>query len=144
MQLPLSLTLSQRTVLITVDTARAVLGVDADTIRTRIQTGEIRWAFDISSHASHASHLAEPRLLALELVHPARAQAMTLPDIIDHIIGTTRESLTRVETARTLLCSRPHIKALVDTAHLAPDATRPATHILRASLATLLRLRQIV
>ena len=46
-QRALNLSISQRTVLVTVDTLRTHLGVDADTILYRIDAGEYRWVLDV-------------------------------------------------------------------------------------------------
>lgn len=125
-QLPLAITLSQRTVLVTADTARAALGVDADTIAAMIDDGRIRWAWDISAGQGEVRAI---RIWARDLIHHDACLRMYPADAIDHIIATTRDRMRAVEVCQLLLCSRPHIHALLRLGHLTGDQVGHTAYI---------------
>jgi hypothetical protein len=111
-QRQLNLSISQRTVLLTVDALRVHLGVDADTILARIDGGEYRWVFDVSSvkqrRFNSSKHVRELRLWAREIVSPELTSGLTPAEAISEIIGN-RPRYYGTEIAQLLLVSRPQI-----------------------------------
>lgn len=49
----LALAVAQSTTLVTVDTARAVLGMDAESIAALCESGRLAWAFDLKAAGHH-------------------------------------------------------------------------------------------
>ena len=147
LQTQLPLVVHRRTALVTVDTARAVLGVDADTILARIELGAIRWAWDIGMHGRATDRvIPEYRLWARELfsqppIIPAAPSQLTPQEVIHAVIGVERLRMTRVEVAHLLLCSRPHIMALVRVGELQADDANPLNFVTRLSLGKFLESR---
>lgn len=107
----LPLTLNQRTSLVCVDTVRAVLGCDADTVFARIESGELPYAFDVST-AGAAGRIREWRVWRVAVEEPTAARAVPPATAIAEIIGTERELLRGDEVRQLLLVSRPHLHAL--------------------------------
>lgn len=137
----LNLQLHQRTALVSVDTARAVLGVDIETILDRIDSGIYQWAFDISPAPDHDEHKREIRIWGKDIIAPGMATELNVA--IDCIIGTQRDRLRGTEVAHLLLCSGATIMRLVDQKLLCGPLTGHTQHITRASLAQFLIKRRI-
>jgi hypothetical protein len=138
-QLLIPFRIHQRTVLVTVETAKAALGLDAESIWAMIDCGEIRWAWNI---ATRVNGLREIRIWARELMQPG----LELPasEVIDMLIGTSRPRLTSVEIARHVLCcSRPHMLDLLRSGELAGDMVGHHQFVHRASLAEFLTRRML-
>lgn len=129
-QSSLALAIHQRTVLVPVPVVRAALGVDADTVSAYVESGTIRWAWDI---AARRNGIRELRIWARELIQPA-SRAMQPEEVIDLIVGTRREHLRAVEVAQLLICSRPHVKLLHELGELQGPLAGHTQHITRSSL----------
>lgn len=140
-QAPIRLEVSSRTALVTVDTARAVRGTDAETIITEIDAGSILWVFNIATDI-HATRRAL-RIYAPALAGPAAAH-LTADSVISHIIGTTREYLRGSEVERLLLCSGQLVKELHETGQLTGTITGNTRQILRTSIDHFLRTRRVM
>ena len=136
----LALVLSRRTVLVSVEVARAVLGVDAETIYGQIDCGGIRWAWDI---ACQPREIREVRVWARELIAPDTAGELQRGAVIEAVIGTHKERLRAVEVGQLLICSRPHIHKLVATGDLAGPLAGGTQYIERESLAQFLNNRMM-
>jgi hypothetical protein len=143
MQTALRLTLAQRTELVTVDTARAVRGVDAESILAEIDDGRIPWAFDVSVLGSHQSERRELRLWATALLDGEATAKLAAEQVLDTIIGTHRETLRAPEVERLLLCSAQHVARLHATGALVGHRVGNVRHLTRASLAQFLRTRRV-
>jgi hypothetical protein len=139
MQRLLQLQLNQRTALVTVDTARAVLGVDAETIAARIDEGQIRWVFDIALPGAERRELRlwASSLVAPEIVHRDSAR------VIAAIIGHQRATLRGGEVEQLLLCSAQHIQRLHEARLLAGQIIGHTRHLTAASLTAFLQARCI-
>jgi len=141
-----NLSVSQRTVLITVDALRAHLGVDADTILARIDAGDYRWVFDVSAVRSRrfhsAKHVRELRIWANEVIAPEFVAALTEEQAVAEIIGG-RERYYGTEIAQLLLVSRPQIFRLNQGKELDGEIVGGKLWVGRAVLADFL-LRRLV
>lgn len=119
-----NLSISQRTVLVTVDALRVHLGVDADTVLGRIDAGEYRWVFDVSSvrqRRFHSSkHVRELRVWAREIIAPETTARLDEAAAIGEIIGN-RARYYGTEIAQLLLVSRPQIFRLHENDDLCGD-----------------------
>jgi len=145
-QTALALSLSQRTVLVTMETVRAVLGLDAETITQRVDSGELRWVFDVSAVTAEAqgSGLRELRFWSKELIAPEFCRGVTPDQAADQIVGmTTREWLRSGEVAHILLVSDPHVGRLWQRGFLSGEITGRSLKLRRASLITWLQSRLI-
>jgi excisionase family DNA binding protein len=143
----LNLALHQRTALVTVETARAALGIDADSVLARIDAGLLRWSWDVSASASPSpstpSTLREIRLWARELIAPELCADLDPAHAIRLVIGLDRDRLRAVEVAQLLLISRPTIMRLVAAGELQGPRMGHAQLVQRPSLAAFLARRLI-
>ena len=105
----LNLSISHRTVLVTVDMVRAALGVDADSVAAKVDAGELRWAFDVSVNAAE---LRELRFWAKEIIAPELTKSLTVAEAINQILGTERQRWRGTEIQHLLLVSRPTVMRL--------------------------------
>ncbi len=111
----LNLSLHQRTVLVTTETARAALGVDAETLMTRVESGGLRWVFDVSAvdGGPRDGRLRELRFWVREIIAPETTRTLTPAQVVEQVVGTpSREHLRSGEVAHLLLVSDPHVGRL--------------------------------
>lgn len=137
MQPTLNLKLHQRTALVTVETARSVKGVDAQTILGMIDTGELPFAFNIATQNA----VREIRLWARDLIAPDAR--IPLSTAIEAIIGTARPQLRAGEVAHILVCHGATIMRMVDLGLLSGPLVGHTRHITRESLASFLYQRHL-
>lgn len=139
-QATLPLKLSDRTVLVTVDMARGVAGYDAESITGMIESGELQWAWDISTKP--AEGIREIRIWARSLV--AGPCDLAEDEVINAVIGTDLPSLRAVRVGHILMCSRPQILRLVRSGHLAGPLVGHTQFIYRDTLVHFLKNRRIL
>ena len=130
LQRGLNLPLSTRTVLVTLDTLRSVLGVDADSILAKVEAGELRWVFNVAV----GDDVRELRFWAKELIAPEFVTNLTIKQAIAEILGSQRARWRGTEIAQLLLVSRPTIMRLVNTEELPGDVIGGVIQVPRASL----------
>lgn len=135
----LQLQLSHRTALVTVDTARAVLGVDAETIAARIDEGTLRWVFDLALPQAERREL---RLWAGALIAPEHVPA-NAERVLTAIIGHTRPTMRGAEVEQLFLCSAQHVARLHDLRLLTGEIVGHTRQITTASVTSFLRARCI-
>jgi hypothetical protein len=133
----LNLSISQRTVLVTVDMVRAALGVDADSVIAKVEAGELRWVFDVSCGGS----ISEWRFWAKEIIAPEFCAGLTLAGAMKEILGSERARWRGTEIQHLLLVSRPTVKKLHDDGALPGDIVGGTFSFRRATLETFLRQR---
>lgn len=138
MQPSLSLQINQRTALVTVDTARAVRGVDTESILAEIESGNIRWVFDIALPGAARREL---RIWASSLIAPEFKHAEA--DVLRAVLGTTRDTLRGAQVAQLLLCSYNHVQRLHDLKLLTGAIIGHTRQIQTASLGSFLRSRLV-
>jgi len=127
-----ALPMTARTVLAGVETARALLRVPADVITVWIETGRLRWVWDISVRGGSVREL---RFWSRELIAPDTIAGLGAAQVIDLIVGAAqRARLHSAEVAQILLCSRPHVMRLVRSGELTGALNGHARWIDRASL----------
>jgi hypothetical protein len=145
-QRSLNLSISQRTVLLPVESLRVHLGVDADTILARIDGGDYRWVFDVSSvkqrRLNSAKHVRELRLWAREIVAPEVTRDLSPKAAVAEILGA-RERFYGTEIAQLLLVSRPQIFRLHESKELSGDIVGGKLWVQRAALETFLHKRLV-
>ena len=139
-QRALNFTISARTALVTLDTVRAALGVDADTVNARVEAGEIRWVWNVAL----GREIAELRFWAREFTQPeiVAAADYSPAKVVAEIIGS-RSRWRGVEIAQLLLVSRPTIKSLVDSRALKGEVVNGAIHVWRGPLEKFLLARLV-
>ena len=138
MQPTLQLPIAQRTALVTVDTARAVRGVDAESIFAEIDDGRIPWVFDIAAPGAARREL---RLWARSIIAPDARQP--LGAVLAAIIGTNRAVLHGGEVERLFLCSAQLIKQLHEAGELRGALVGHTRHLQRDSLIAFLTRRRV-
>ena len=138
-QTRLNLPLNQRTVLVPTEIVRGVLGLDAESVWAKVDTGELRWVWDIRK--GDAAQIRELRFWARELIQPDAHRGLSADAVIDSVIGTARERLRAREVGQLLLCSDSLICRLVQCGLLRGPKVGHTQWIERASLAEFLRSR---
>jgi len=139
MQRLLQIQISHRAALVTVDTARVVRGVDAESIVAQIEEGSIAWAWDIGLAGTGRREL---RIWSGCLGTPV-AVRLTEAQVIEEVIGTQRPTLRGSEVERLLCCSAQHVAALHERGALAGVVAGKVRHLRRESLVEFLRQRRV-
>lgn len=83
-QLVLPLRIDQSVALVDVYTVCASLGVEAETVATMVDIGDLPWAFDISCGSRAVREL---RIWRTSLTEPERAKGVPLGEVIQDVIG---------------------------------------------------------
>src|SRR6478736_5952160 len=91
--------------LVTMDTARVITGQCADAIRCKMESGTIRFAWNIGT----GKRIVAPRFWLKALTDPAGVARLSLPEAIAMILGAQRQRWRGVEVAQLLMASRPQI-----------------------------------
>jgi hypothetical protein len=144
----LHLRLHRCTVLVPLDTVRAVLGLDAEGVVERVEAGQLRWVWDISARARGRRpcsrlNVRELRFWASELIAPGPCRALPPEQVIGLILGAQRQCWRAGEVVQRLLCSRSIVKRLVDAGELSGPLEHRLRWITRQSLADFLRRRLV-
>src|SRR5262245_34663722 len=95
--------------LVTTDTVRALKGCSSDAVQCLVESGQLRWVWDVN--ARRTRQISELRYWLPELLGKIPHNA-TLPDVIRQILGQHRQAFRGVEVAQILLLSRPSIQRL--------------------------------
>ncbi|HEV2691417.1 MAG TPA: hypothetical protein VG347_00825 [Verrucomicrobiae bacterium] len=139
-QRSLNLSISQRTVLVSVETVRASLGCDAESVFAKVDNGGLRWVFDVSvEHGGHCGTQRELRFWTGEIVAAENAAKQTETQVIAAIIGKGA-SVRRGEIERQWVVSAQHVMRLIKAKEL---ALASVSHVSRASLESFLKRRLI-
>ncbi len=96
---------SRRTALVSLDVVRAVLGVDAVTVASLVDSGELAWVFDVSATKSSQREL---RFWTRELFAPEQCR-MSPTRALQMILGKGRQRWRGSEIEQLLLASRASI-----------------------------------
>jgi hypothetical protein len=144
----LHLPLHPSTALVTLDLVRAVSGLDTERVWTRVESGRLRWVWDISarSHPGGAAcrgEVRELRFWAAELVAPEHCRYLQVEQVLSTVLGGQRQHWTSIEVAQRWLCSRAILKRLVDAGELAGPLRARTRWLTRASMADFLRRRLV-
>lgn len=146
MQRLLPITVSARSALVTVETARVALGVDEDSILGLVDTGSLRWAFDIAV-CNIGRRNREVRIWAACLAahqrgepQPGESLAAALADIVP---GASRHHLRASEVRAILCCSQQHIERLARNSALDADLSNRTRWITVSSLLQFLTRRHL-
>jgi len=111
----MAVNLHRRTVTVGVDVARAVLGVDAESVLAMIDSGQILWAWDIAARPSRERVV---RIWTREIVAPGWGRGLEVGEVVDAVIGTQRPYLRSGELCSILFCSRAHVHSLVEAGEI--------------------------
>lgn len=136
----LNLSINQRTVLVTVDMLRAVLGVDADSINARVDAGEFRWVWNVSAGTGDVREL---RFWAREIIAPEQCAKLSLPLALNLILGQERLHWRGTEIAHLLLVSRPQIFRLHEAGELPGEIVGHTLRVTRSALVNFLTHRLV-
>jgi len=98
-------TFSRRTALVSIDVVRAVLGVDAITVGTMVEAGDLAWVFDVSATKSSQREL---RFWTRELFEPELCH-MSPSRALQSIMGKSRQRWRGTEIEQLLLASRASV-----------------------------------
>ena len=131
----LNLSISQRTVLVSMDMVRAALGVDADTVTAKVEAGELRWVFNVAL----GDEMRELRFWAKEIIAPEFTADIAVGEAIKQILGTERTRWRGTEIQHLLLVSRPTVMRLKDSGELPGEIVGGTFWCKRAALETFLR-----
>lgn len=138
----LALEVSANVSLVTVETVRAVRGVDAESVVASIEEGRIRWAWDFAAPGSATRR--EVRIWADEIADPEAVAKRSLAEVIAAVIGATpggRQRAAVLETRWTI--SAQHIQALVRAGVWQEDRIGHTRYLRRQTLEAFLQERLI-
>lgn len=146
----LPLSVSARTALVTVETARAMLGVDTDTVFSLHESGAVRWAWDIGATRAHSAKAhgerREWRIWARSVQAYQRRESLpfaTIEAVVSEILPLRRERFPSGEAGQLLCCSRHHLSMLVRAKLLDRTFTGGGFFISRVSFASFLTRRSL-
>ncbi len=145
----LRLALHPRTRLVTLDFVRAAWGLEVEGVWACLESGRLRWVWDISRRAHGCGAALEPgvrelRVWALELTAPEWCHRLADEQVLEAVLGTGPAQWRAAEVAHWLLCSRAALKRLVDAGELAGPMRGRTRWITRPSLSAFLRRRRLV
>jgi len=135
--LPHQYAFSRRTALVSIDVVRAVLGVDAITVGTMVDAGELAWVFDISATKGSQREL---RFWTRELFEPEHCR-MSTGRALQMIMGKSRQRWRGTEIEQLLLASRASILRWNRAGDLPGETVDHTFWVSRESLATFLKSR---
>lgn len=132
-----------RPVLVSAGTAMQVLGQEHTTVMEMVDTGELRWVFDVAT-GSECQKRRELRFWLGELLAPAAHADKSVGDVVTAVVGHELSPQLRGHTVCNLLrIARPHLKRLVVTGELGGDVTGRVRWIERTSLCDFLQRRLV-
>jgi hypothetical protein len=123
--------LSTRSPLVPVVVARVSLGVTADAVIWKIESGEFLWVWEIGVHGE-SDRMSNYRIWVREFFGTPKEQ--TVDEVIPKLIGHSRAYVGRVELSHILCVSRVTVKYLVDAGELQPHGIDPAGKVTRSSV----------
>lgn len=136
----LNFSISQRTVFVTGDMVRAALGCDADTITAKVEAGEFRWVWNVSTGTGA---VREFRFWAKEIINASATQGLSARQAIAQVLGSDRLRWRGVEIAQLLLVSRPQIFRLHEAHDLPGNIVGNTLYVERLALETFLLKRLV-
>lgn len=111
------LPLHRRSVLVTVDVVRAALGCRSEQVYWAVQSGRIRWAWEVGLNARPEQPTL--RIWARELLTPMCQNHLRDEQVIDCIVGSpNRVCLKGPEVEQLLLVNRSHVTRLIHAGEL--------------------------
>lgn len=140
-----TLPISDRTILVGVETARISWGVEAVVVLAWADAGMLQWCFDVSSarYPAKASdgHVRALRFWGPEIIDPSSVAKLSLAEVVASIVPPARNWFRGGEVMRILLISRPHVAAV--RLECRGVIEKHSTQIGRDDLASYLRRRWI-
>ena len=132
-----NLTVSPKAVMVSTDTACAVLGVDSEALACMVETGDLVWVWDVSARQKA---IRELRFWTQELIDPTTARK-PYSEFIGTILPPNRERFRSSEVAQTLRISDPHLLRLIKLGELTGTIVGHTRWITRRSFADFLKNR---
>jgi hypothetical protein len=122
--------------------AMHILEQEQESIFEMVDTGELRWVWDVSSRPGAARR--ELRFWLGELMAPGLNGALPVDDVIERVVGHPTEPRLRGTTVcRILEVARPHMMRLLGTGYLKGECVRSVWWVEKASLTDFLRVRLV-
>jgi hypothetical protein len=130
--------------LVTIETARAALAIDEDSVLALIDCGRLRWSWDIS--LLHG-RIREVRIWnrCIAAYHAGDPQPGTsLEEVVREVVSIgARERLRAADARKLLICSQQHIQRLVRNGILRGEVIGRTRWVQRESLESFLLRRRI-
>ncbi len=138
-----------RRALVSVETAKAVLNKGEDAVLELIETGKLRFAFDLGKAGSHRRCLRIFALSLFDYVNRQDTQPAKVEDVIRYIMPLVTPTVAGARLADILNISSSHVTGLCEGGELreVPDRKRTKTSsrtICRASVIQFLKDRRCV
>lgn len=146
-QLQLDLRIPSRRPLLPMKAAMVFLDRNEDDVLALIQTGKIKWAFDLHCNGSKAHvHIYKGSAIAYRENRPEMEHDTI--DVVIHTILGKRDPVRGVELKNLFSCDQKHIANLLAAGFLQRDPRSPSTNnhsplITRSSIVALLKSRRI-
>ena len=132
-----------RPVLLDVSGAMYTLRLEQATVLEMVDTGELRWVFDVATRAPGATR-RELRFWLGELLAPGAHTDKSARDVVEAVVGHEVSPELRSHTVCNLLrVARPHLRRLAVTGELRGDVNGRVRWIERASLCQFLERRLV-
>lgn len=143
-QRSLPLEVSASTSLVDMHTARAALGIDEDSVLALIESGDLRWAWDISIRRGV---IREVRIWArcisarqVGIAQPGESIAEVIPCVLG---PATRDRFRSAEVRALFCCAQQTIQRLVEAGILSGEIQGRTLWVSRSSLESFLTHRRI-
>lgn len=132
----------RRCTMLSMEMVRAVLGLNTKQVLKQVDSGALRWVWDISAKREGRGirHVRELRFWHGTL--DPKSASLEEAAVIDAILGSHRQSWKAADLCAVLLCSKMHITVLLQSRSLAACPTRPVT-VNRESLRAFLQCRLV-
>ena len=98
-----------RPVLVDLNSAMEHLGLESEVVLDAVDSGDLRWVWDVAGHPNPKpgrSPRRELRFWLGELLNPASGKSLFLPEVLTKVIGRTTEARLRAVTVGAILLLR--------------------------------------
>jgi len=129
--------------LVTVEAARWALGVDEDSVLSLIETGGLRWAWDIAVRRGQIREVRIWSRCITARVAGAEQPSAAIASVLDALGVTALGRLRAAQVRQILTCSQQHVQRLVASGVLRADLARGTRWVDPSSLRAFLTARQI-
>jgi hypothetical protein len=152
MQRMLSLPVASNVALVSLDSARTILGVDAESVSALIDDGTLRWVWDFAISTKAASR-RELRFWKLDLLaaharmqqqpEPIPTRDLLLPTVLETILPPTKAAFHASELQALFTCSAQLIQSFCRSHHMAGEVRAHTRWVSRQSLVSFLSQRLV-
>jgi hypothetical protein len=148
----LPLPVASNVALVTLDHARAILGVDSESVSSLIDDGTLRWVWDFAI-STRATSRRELRFWKIDLLaaharlkeqaEPIATRDLLLPTVVDSILTPSKSAFHAAELQALFTCSAQLIQSYAKGGHMTGQIRNHTRWVTRSSLVAFLTQRLI-